>query len=200
MKVKRIGALCKASKRCYLWNELTEAGEIRRQWISNGEGLWPVSGLPMLSESNLSTLFDFSPNQLKEMIVKEEALPEKLYGILYDFAEGEEALQESFIRLRKDGTEYMALTAGSRVIWLATELLRPCWGNQPRLVRREIEESDAIAVLDGLMLAGIIMPAIMGVDLYRELLRLGVSAPRPVTQPEEPPEDEDTDEDGGDEL
>ena len=191
MKVKKIGALCKAAKRCYLWNELTVAGEIRRQWITNGEAMWPVAGLPQLSESNLSTLFEFSPNQLKEMIVKEEALPEKLYGILFDYAAGEEVLQESIIRLRKDGTEYAALTAGNRVVWLATELLRPCWGSEPRIVLRSLPDRDVLAVMDGLLLAGIIMPAVMGADLYRELLRLGCSAPKPVTPAEELPEDKD---------
>lgn len=42
-----------------------------------------------------------------------------------------------------------------------------------------------MAALDGLFLSGIILPAVLRDDIYRELLRLGASAPRPVVPPEE---------------
>lgn len=192
MKVKKIGALCKSEGCCYLYDELTEDGEIRRQWISCGTAMWPVSGLPMLRESNLSTLFDFSPNQTEKMRIKEEAMPENLYGILYDGRDGESVLQESFIRVRANGTELMALTVGAKTIWLDADMLRPCWTKETRLVRREAENREYIAVMDGLFLSGIILPVVMMPETYRELLRLGVSSPKPVV-PQEPA---DNDEDG----
>lgn len=191
MKVKKIGALCKARGTCCLFDELTEAGEIVRQWISNGAAMWPVSGLPILRESNLATLFDFSPETVKKMRIKETEMPETFYGILHDLRDGEAQMQESAVRILRDGEELMALTAGATVIWLKTALLAPCWSKETVLVQRECDDVKAVAVLDGLFLSGIILPAVVQDETFRELLRLGCSAPRPVTPAEEIPEDED---------
>ncbi|MBO7668336.1 MAG: hypothetical protein J6T26_07725 [Firmicutes bacterium] len=192
MKVKKIRALCKARGTCYLFDELTQGGEISRQWISNGAAMWPVSGLPMLSEANLSTLFDFSESTVEKMKIAEKELPGWLCGVSYDLRDGETQLQESNIRLRVDGEELMALTAGATVYWLRADYLKPCWTKETQLILRRDEDGEAvIAVCDGLFLAGIVMPAVLQPEVFRELLRLGVSAPKPVTPPEETPEDED---------
>jgi hypothetical protein len=192
MKVKKIGALCKAHGVCYLYDELTEEGEIRRQWISNGAAMWPVSGLPQLSEANLSTLFDFSESTVEKMEIAEKELPGWLCGVSYDLRDGEAQLQESNIRLRVAGDELMALTAGATVYWLRADYLKPCWTKETQLLLRRDEDGEAvIAVCDGLFLAGIVMPAVLQPEVFRELLRLGVSAPKPVTPAEETPEDED---------
>ncbi len=50
-----------------------------------------------------------------------------------------------------------------------------------------------MAVLDGLFLSGIILPDVVRDDLFRELLRLGTSAKRPVLPPVEAPEEDDDD-------
>lgn len=192
MKVKKIGALCKARGTCYLFDELTEGGEISRQWISNGAAMWPVSGLPMLSEANLSTLFDFSESTVEKMKIAEKELPGWLCGVSYDLRDGEAQLQESNIRLRVDGEELMALTAGATVYWLRADYLKPCWTKETQLILRRDEDGEAvIAVCDGLFLVGIVMPAVLQPEVFRELLRLGVSAPKPVTPAEDLPEDED---------
>jgi len=191
VKVKKIGALCKARGVCCLFDELTEGGEISRQWISNGAAMWPVSGLPQLSEVNLSTLFDFSPNVVEKMKIAERAMPMLLAAVSYDLRDGEAQLQESSVRLRVDGEELMALTAGSRVIWLRAELLAPCWTKETQLILRESDDVTVVAVCDGMFLAGVVMPAMVQDETFRELLRLGVSAPKPVTPAEDIPEDED---------
>lgn len=192
MKVKKIGALCKAQGVCYLYDELTDEGEIRRQWICNGIAMWPVSGLPQLRESNLATLFDYSAETVKKMRIKEQILPETLYSVCHDLRDGEPELQESSIRVMRDGEELMALTSGAKVTWLKSALLAPCWTKETKLLRRTREYGmEVVAVCDGLFLSGIIMPAVVQDEIFRELLRLGCSAPGPVTPPEEIPEDED---------
>lgn len=194
MKVKKIGTLCKARGRCYLITELTEEGEIKRQWISNGAAMWLVSGLPLLTESNLSTLFDYSPNVAEKIQIKAAELPQKIYDVTHDLRDGERLLQESSIRIRVDGDELMALTAGERVIWVRSEMLAPCWTKETQLVLRETGNGDdAVAVCDGLFLVGIVMPAVMQEETFGELLRLGVSAPRPALTQEEEPEEDDAD-------
>jgi len=194
MKVKKIGALCKAEGICYLYDELTEEGEIRRQWICNGVALWPVSGLPQLRESNLSTLFDFSAETVKKMRIKEEELPQSLYAVCHDLRDGEPEMQESIIRIIRDGEELMALISGPKITWLKSALLAPCWTKETKLLRRTREDGmEDVAVCDGLFLNGLIMPAIVQDQVFRELLRLGCSAPAPVV-PQEETEDEDEDE------
>lgn len=198
MKIKKIGSLCKGAGQCRLFTELTEAGEIRRQWISDGRAMWPVSGLPLLRESNLSTLFDFSPKQTESIVTSEAEMPDRLSGILHDAREWEAPRQESFLRVRTNGAELMALTAGARVIWLDADELRPCWTNETRLVLRELPDGEiAVAALDGMFLCGIVFPVVLTPDTYRELIRLGVSEPKQETGTTE---EEDAEEDGGDEV
>jgi len=184
MKVKKIGALCKAMGVCLLYDELGEQGEIRRQWISNGNALWPVSGLPMLEKSNLSTLFDFNENQLKNMVLDERELPGWLYDLAHDDI-GEAPLAESPIRIKADGREPLALYDGPKVIWLNAAYLGPCWTKETRLVARDMEDGRAVAVMDGLFLCGIILPAATSPDFFREIIRLGVSGPRTTPEPED---------------
>ena len=196
MKVKKIGALCRAAGTCLLYDEVSETGEIKRQWISNGAALWPVSGLPPLREANLSTLFDFTPQQTEKICIKETELPQHLCGVLYDARDGEDELQESTMRITVDGVTLMAMTVGGSVKWLRAEELKPCWTSQTQLVRRRTEKGDVIAVLDGLFLSGIVFSRLLPPEHYRELLRLGASAPAPVVRPEEPdrePEGDDAD-------
>lgn len=191
MKVKKIGALCKARGICYLYDELTEEGEIRRQWISNGAAMWPVSGLPQIRDSNLSTLFDFSAETVKKMRIAEKELPATMYNVVHDLRDGEPELQESIIRIIRDGEELMALISGPKITWLKSALLAPCWTKETKLLRRTREDGmEVVAVCDGLFLNGIILPAVLRDDIFRELLRLGVSAPGPVV-PEEDGEDAD---------
>ncbi len=192
MKIKKIGALCKENKKCFLLDELSPEGEIIRQWISNGFAMWPVSGLPQLREANLSTLFDFSANATEKIHIKEQEMPGVFYEFLYDLRDGERELQESTVRIREDGMELMALTTGPDVIWLNASLLTPCWTKETRLVAR----GEYVAVLDGLFLSGIILPVVVGDATFRELLRLGTSAKRPVLPPVEAPEDEGDDDAG----
>ena len=192
MKVKKIGALCKAQMQCLLFDELSPEGEIVRQWISNGLAMWPVSGLPQLTAANLGTLFDFSPEQVKKMRIKEDALPEDLCGLCYDLRDEEEELIESSIRILEDGVELMALTVGGTVLWLNSALLAPCWAKETKLVRREHADIKAVAVLDGLFLSGIILPALPSTGVYQELIRLGTSRERPTLQ-SDAPENEDAD-------
>ena len=189
MKVKKIGALCRSMGVCILYDEVSDDGEIRRQWISNGNALWPVSGLPMLEKDNLSTLFDFSENQVKEMLIDEKELPEWLCEITHD-DEREATMLESPLRIRADGRELMPLYDGPNVIWLNAAYLAPCWTKQTRLVARSTTEGKAVAVLDGLFLCGIILPAATSTEFFRELVRLGVSGTGPVV-PTEEAEDED---------
>lgn len=194
MKVKKIGALCRASGACLLYDELGVNGEFKRQWISDGGALWPVFGLPSLREANLSTLFDFTPQQTEKIYIKETELPEHLYEVIYNARDGEDELQESPIRITVDGRTLMALTVGGGVKWLKAEELKPIWTAETRLVRRRTEKGDVIAALDGLFLSGIIFPLLLPEEHYRELLRLGISAPRPVVPPKiDPAEPEDED-------
>ena len=82
-----------------------------------------------------------------------------------------------------------------KITWLKSALLAPCWTKETKLLRRTREDGmEVVAVCDGLFLNGIILPAVLRDDIFRELLRLGVGAPGPVVPPEdngEEPEDED---------
>lgn len=196
MRVKKIGALCKARGICYLYDEVDEDGEIRRQWITNGAAMWPVSGLPMLRESNLSTLFDFQGKTVEKMLIKEAIMPEWLAGVLQDYESWENELQESSLRILSDGKEWTALDSDGKTTWIDAALLGPCWTTQTRLVRRETERTEVVAVLDGLLLSGILLPMPPKEDFFRELLRLGVSARKPVARSEDEEEkNKDGDED-----
>lgn len=77
MKIKNIAAICKKNKQVVLFNR-TEDGETVQQFISDGAACYPVSGLPILDEESVLTIFDVPEKQREGWYVKYAPVPKEL--------------------------------------------------------------------------------------------------------------------------
>lgn len=66
MKLKKVAALCAKIGAFYLFDEMEEGGELIRQWLGDGRSIYPLSGLPVLDESNLCAMFDIPEKKQKK--------------------------------------------------------------------------------------------------------------------------------------
>lgn len=53
MKIKTLAALCKKAGVFYLYDRITDDGEVAEQWLGNGGAVYPLHGLPYMQENNL---------------------------------------------------------------------------------------------------------------------------------------------------
>lgn len=175
MKLNKIRKLCKAKEVCFLFDEFSsEDGTLVRQWLSDGVGMWPVSGLPELKESNLGTLLGLNEKQAKKWVLREEELPGDLRESLGDLESWEHPLKESVISVNAEGQELLPLwDKEGRVLWIGRARLEPCWSETAVIVRRETEGGPVAAVFEGLFLVGVIRAKVLPEDLRRELRDTG---------------------------
>lgn len=175
MKLQKIRKLCKARETCILYDEFREEdGALSRQWLSDGVGMWPVSGLPELKESNLGTLLGLNEKQAEKWVLREEALPGHLQGSTGDLEAWESPLKESVLSVNADGRELLPLwDKEGRVLWIDRARMEPCWSETAVIVRRETEGGPVAAVFDGLFLAGLLRGEALPEDLRRELRDVG---------------------------
>lgn len=175
MKLNKIRKLCKTKEVCILYDEFGEEdGTMARQWLSDGVGMWPVSGLPELKESNLGTLLGLNEKQAEKWALREEELPGYLSGSLGDLESWETPLKESVLSVNAGGREFLPLwDKEGRVLWIDRARTEPCWSETAVLVRRETKDGPVAAVFDGLFLAGILRAEALPEDLRRELRDVG---------------------------
>ena len=175
MKLNKIRKLCKGKEVCILYDEFSgEDGALVRQWLSDGVGMWPVSGLPELKESNLGTLLGLTEKQAEKWVLREEEVPGNLAGSMGDLEAWESPLKESVLSVNADGRELLPLwDKEGRVLWIDRARTEPCWSETAVLVRRETEGGPVAAVFEGLFLAGILRAETLTGDLRRELRDVG---------------------------
>ncbi len=87
MKLNKIKSLCKAAKRCILFNELGDGGELRRQWMGTGSGIYLLEGLPMLGTANIPPLLGLEGNAVEKVKITLENLPTGIDTSDYDASE-----------------------------------------------------------------------------------------------------------------
>lgn len=77
MKIKTLAALCKKAGVFYLYDRITDDGEVAEQWLGTGGAIFPLHGLPYMQENNLFTLFDITDKQQEKIYFRHEQLPTK---------------------------------------------------------------------------------------------------------------------------
>lgn len=174
MKLNKIRKLCKGKEVCILYDEFSgEDGALVRQWLSDGVGMWPVSGLPVLTESNLGTLLGLNEKQAEKWVLREEEVPVDLRESLGDLESWEHPLKESVISVNAGGRELLPLwDKEGRALWIDRARLEPCW-SETAVVTRRRDGVPVEAVFEGLFLVGVIRAEVLPEDLRRELRDVG---------------------------
>lgn len=58
MKIKALAALCKKGKSITILDETDENGQVTRQWICCGTAVYPLDGMPEVTEDTILSVFD----------------------------------------------------------------------------------------------------------------------------------------------
>lgn len=58
MKIKALAALCKKEKSITILDETDENGQVTRQWICCGTAVYPLDGMPEVTEDTILSVFD----------------------------------------------------------------------------------------------------------------------------------------------
>ena len=159
MKLNSILSLLKQRKRVVIHN-----GD-NAQWIGDGFASYPIYSLPYLSEESMQMLLgiDF------------EAWSKYTYDYIdrvpfseEDFTADEITLSELEVEISYRGCDMILLSDGARVYYIEKKYLKPFNDFEPVFFYRS--EKKMIAVKEGMLLRGVIMPHYFADVSKKELL------------------------------
>ena len=154
MKIKAIEAICKQHKHIRLYN----TG--RQQWISAGSAAYPINFLPAMNEDYLLAILDVPEDKRSKYFVEfGDTLP-AAYSF-FDTAVGETLLEQYPIEVSVYGGIVVPLVTSLGMVFINKDYLKP-FKDIKRGVDLYERINDAgelyIAVKDGFMLCGLILP------------------------------------------
>ena len=159
MKLKKVAALCAKMEAFYLFDEMEEGGVLVRQWLGDGRSAYPLSGLPVLDESNLCAMFDISDKKRKKCFLTRKPMPESLN--VEDCAKGERALYDEWPTVEHNGYVVKPLSAGDSIVFVQTAYLSPLedMADYLRFYERVDDTGQTyIVAKNGMEIAAVIMP------------------------------------------
>lgn len=159
MKLKKVAALCAKIGAFYLFDEIGEGGELIRQWLGDGRSAYPLSGLPVLGESNLCAMFDIPEKKQKKCFFKRETIPESLN--VEDYAKGERTLYDEWPTVEHNGYVVKPLSTNDDIMFVQTAYLSPLedMADYLRFYERVDDTGQAyIVAKNGMEIVAVIMP------------------------------------------
>ena len=135
------------------------------QWIGDGFASYPIYSLPYLSEESMQMLlsvdFDAWSKYTYDYISKVPFSEE-------DFTSDEISLSELEVEISYRGCDMILLSDGARVYYIEKKYLKPFNDFEPVFLYRS--EKKMIAVKEGMLLRGMIMPHYFADVSKKELL------------------------------
>lgn len=157
MKLNKIKTLCVGAGTLRIFNELSEEGELRGQWLCNGAAMWRITGLPTIGTENIPALLGLSAKQVEKLRISIGDFPTAYDPGDYDSEDI--VMQPAQISLKENGRENLILRGGSFVLTADAALLDPEWTEDTQiLLRLDTNGKPYIVLLDGFFVSGIIMP------------------------------------------
>ena len=159
MKLKKVAARCIKVEAFHLLDEVGEGGEFIRQWLGDGYAIYPLSGLPVLDESNLCAMFDISDKKRKKCLFSKKQIPESLN--VEDYTKGERALYDEWPTVEHNGYVVKPLSTGDSVVFVQTAYLSPLedMADYLRFYERVNDTGQKyIVAKNGMEIAAVIMP------------------------------------------
>jgi hypothetical protein len=144
----------------YLYDRITEDGEVAEQWLGNGGAVYPLHGLPYMQENNLFTLFDITDKQQDKICFRHEHLPTTAINF-EDVDPKESILDREKLTIGHAGRILRPLQTRRGLVFIDTAALQPLadLADTLELYERETEAGGTyIAAKSGFMLVGVIMP------------------------------------------
>lgn len=158
MKLKKVAALCSKTGIFYLFDKISEGGEIR-QWLGDGRAIYPLSGLPILDDENLCAMFDIPEKKRRKCSFHRTAMPEALN--VEDWAEGELALNDDWPTVEDNGYVLKPLSTREGIVFIQNAYLAPLedMADYLQLYERRTESGQTyIVAKNGMEIAAVISP------------------------------------------
>ena len=157
MKLTKIKTLCVAAGRAELIVEMTQEGELRRQWISNGEALWLLTGLPCLEPENLPILLGLTNKQAEKLSFGLQPFPAEYDSS--DYAASDRVIRRAACSISALGQDLLLLNGSQGTLLIQSAHIAPVWTETTMIIERRTKGGRTyIVLLDGLLVTGIVMP------------------------------------------
>lgn len=153
MKIKQIEAILKSTKTIIV----TTADDC--QWLSNGEAYYPVYNFPKLTKENVFTMFDIPEDKHNKFYYDERSLPNDFN--FNDYDSSEIMLEREAFSIAGAGYSVLPLKTKSEIIFANERYLKP-FSDMEQIelyLRKNNTDVPYIAVKNGMLLVGIIMPS-----------------------------------------
>jgi len=152
MKIKKIAALCKKTRRI-----IVSTDENGVQWIGNGFAMYPLFGMPIMAQENIYTIFDITDKQAGKIYFSDSSLDTIC---LDDNCENENLLKENETKLIIADKTIQSYQTSNGIAFIDVSYLGPIEDIEILSVYERISTEGKIyfAIKAGLILYGIIMP------------------------------------------
>lgn len=167
MKIQKIQQLCKAAKRILIINGTSDV-----QWISDGYCIYPLFNLPRLSRENVFAMFDIPADKQSKIFFDErDTLPENLN--FDDTVRAENVVVREPYSIYAYGRCLTPIKCSQGAVLIDTKYLAPFAEDVTLYERTKSDGAPYIAVKEGMLLAGIIIPYDVREDFGEWLVNIG---------------------------
>lgn len=158
MKLKKVGAICNAAERYYLYDVRDEDGETVRQWLGDGSAAYPLAGLPYMEMENVCTMYDLAEKKQDKCFMRHDEAPKGMNW--EDAAVGERQLEEPKLCVRYEGRDMLPLRTSEGITFIQEKYLAPLDNLEyMQLFERRTEGGGVYIVAKiGLLVQAVIMP------------------------------------------
>lgn len=109
MKIKALAALCKKEKNITILDEMDGDGQVTRQWVCCGTAVYPLDGMPEVTEDTILSVFDVPQDDRR----------------LYSVRRGPVSSMERYLADNEDDDR--EATMGSMTIGVGGDVIKPIY-------------------------------------------------------------------------
>ena len=174
MKLKAIAAIFKRNKRL---NILVMPNGT--QWITNGVALYSMSGMPELTPAMVLKIFDIPEDKQGEWTCEVKPMTESMCEICTNgFYTTESLLEPKKTTIEYGGVTYSLLRNSDDMIAIDEKYLKPLYDDMEymQFYKQKFPNKCDFAIVcqNALELEAVIMPIMLGEDMAKELLEIGM--------------------------
>jgi hypothetical protein len=179
MKIKQIEKLCKAAGYVMLVDGITEITEVEegepvelpRQWMGDGGAMYPLDGMPFLTEDGVCAIFDLDAKKRQNICITHK--PQLPGGIDFeDLHKGDKPLEALKLQMSIGGDELRLFRdEDGALLVIKAAYTKPFenWKEVECYKRIDASGKPYVAVMSGCILRGTIYPYKIGEQLVETL-------------------------------
>ncbi len=169
MKLKAIASIFKRYKFLRIW--YMPNGE---QWITNGEAIYSMEGMPTLTPAAVLKIFDVPEDKQAEWNCEVEPMPAEFCEICGDYRTLKLPLEPKATKVQYNGITNLLLSGENEIVSINERYTKPLDDmDYLRYFKCNLQSGYVVILYDGLSVIAAIMPLRVGGTLAKELLEIG---------------------------